>query len=262
MITTGISVACGYPEYPELFLEKLLKAGVKRVELFLNTHSEIQPDYIGILKALLDDYGAECISFHPFTCGIDTYMLYTGYARRVADYLDYHKNYFEAMNTLGAKYFILHGSKNPYPDEVICEAYMALSRTAKPYGITVLQENVARCITGDVAQLSRMKNILGDEVSFCLDIKQAIRYGQNPLDFVKALGSNIKHVHFSDHNSETDCIMPFAGEMDIPEFVGELKSAGFDGCVMTELYRRGYPDVPTLVEAVGKLEKLIACDLL
>lgn len=105
MITTGISVACGYPEYPELFLEKLLKAGVKRVELFLNTHSEIQPDYIGVLKALLDDYGAECISFHPFTCGIDTYMLYTGYARRVADYLDYHKKLLRGYEHPRSKVF-------------------------------------------------------------------------------------------------------------------------------------------------------------
>ncbi len=257
-ITAGVSVACGYPEYPELTLEKLLKAGVKKTELFLNTHSETEPEYIRSLKRIYDEYGGECVSMHPFTCGIDTYMLYTGYDRRVRDYVEYHKRYFEAMNILGAEYFILHGSKNPYPDEVICEGYMSIADEARKFGITVLQENVARCVTGDLDRLVRMKKLLGDEVSFCLDIKQAIRNDRNAFDFVRKLGSSIKHIHFSDHTEDVDCLMPFAGEMDIPGFVSELEKVSFGGCMMIELYQRSYPDLDSLVESYNRLREL--CD--
>ncbi len=255
-IDVGVSVACGYPEYPEITLERLMKAGVKKTELFLNTHSEVEPKYIRSLKNILDSYGGECISLHPFTCGIDTYMLYTGYDRRVKDYVEYHKRYFEAMNILGAKYFILHGSKNAYPDEVICEGYSALNRVAKEFGVTVLQENVGRCVTGDLAQLVAMKKLMGDEVSFCLDIKQALRKEQNPFDFVRELGGSIKHIHFSDHTEDNDCLMPFAGAMDIPKFISEVKAVGFEGCMMIELYKRSYPDWDSLVKSYERLSEL------
>lgn len=212
-ITAGISTSCLYPEHPEITLKNLCEMGVKRVEIFVNTHSEVEPGYISELAAILKANGSQCVSLHPFTCGIDTYMLYTGYERRIKDYLEYHKRYFEAMNTLGARYFILHGNKNDYPDEVVIEGYQRLNETAKSFGATVLQENVCRCTTGNLKQLVAMKEALGDGASFVLDTKQAVRKGQNPYDFVKALGSSIKHVHFSDHGEKGDCLLPDEGKL-------------------------------------------------
>lgn len=253
----GISAACGYPEFPEVTLKKLCEMGVKNVEIFVNTHSETEPDYIRSLADILYANGTKCVSLHPFTCGIDTYMLYTGYERRIRDYLEYHKRYFEAMNILGAEYYILHGNKNNYPDEVVIEGYSRLDEAAKGLGVKVLQENVCRCTTGELRQLVRMKEVLGDEVGFVLDTKQAIRKGLDPYDFIPALGRNIKHVHFSDHGPKGDCLLPGEGEIDTPKFISALNDIGFTGGIMLELYRKNFKTYEQLVESADYIQRVI-----
>lgn len=256
-IYAGISAACGYPELPEITLRSLCERGAKNFEIFVNTHSETDPLYIRGLADILREYGAGCVSMHPFTAGIDTYMLYTGYERRIQDYLEYHKRYFEAMNILGAKYFVLHGNKNPCPDEVVIDGYYRLNSVAKQFGVRVLQENVCRCTTGELSQLLKMKKALGDDVGFVLDTKQAVRKGLDPYDFIRELGSSIKHVHFSDHGAKGDCLLPGEGCIDTPKFISALKNVGYKGAVVLELYRRNYKTYDDLVNSMKYLQSVI-----
>ncbi|MBR5121863.1 MAG: sugar phosphate isomerase/epimerase [Oscillospiraceae bacterium] len=247
-ITAGISAACLYPEYPEVSIERLCKAGVKNLEIFPNCPSEATTEYVKGIAKIFKSYDANCISWHSFVSSSDTYALYTGYERRILDYLELHKGFFEKMNILGAKYFILHGNKMPLPDDVVFEGYSRLREVGKSFGIEVLQENVARCTTGSLDQLVRMKKALGEDVGFVLDTKQAVRKdNQNPYDFVSALGNSIKHVHFSDHGKLGECLLPEDGEMGTKQFITALKSVGFEGCVMLELYRRNYKDFDDLM---------------
>lgn len=256
-ISVGVSTSCGYPEVPEKTLASLCEKGVRRLEIFVNTHSETDPGYIRELAGILRANGSECVSLHPFTCGIDTYMLYTGYERRIRDYLEYHKRYFEAMNILGAKYFILHGNKNPCPIETVVDGYARLNEVASGFGVTVLQENVCRCTTGELSELLEMKRILGDGVSFVLDTKQAIRKGLDPYDFIPALGKSIKHVHFSDHGAKGDCLLPGMGDIDTHRFVRALGSVGFSGTIMLELYRSGFNSYDDLVKSMKFIQSVI-----
>ena len=257
-IFSGASVACGYHELPERVLPRLCRLGIKSFEIFFNTHSELEPEYVGELKGILDDYGAECISVHPFTCGSDTYMLYSGYKRREQDYIEYHKRYFEAMNLLGARYFVLHGNKSESaPDSVVFEGYLRLDDCARSFGVRVLQENVVRCTTGRLEQLVRMKKALGDRVGFVLDTKQAVRSGYDPTQFVYALGDSIKHIHFSDHGPAGDCLLPGAGELDTVGFIEALNSVGFSGGVILELYRRNFGRYEELSAGVRDIQSAI-----
>ncbi len=256
-IYAGISAACGYPELPEITVKKLCEKGAKNLEIFVNSHSETEPEYIRGLADILKANGAKCVSLHPYTAGIDTYMLYTGYERRVNDYLEYHKRYFEAMNILGAKYFVLHGNKNPCPDEVVIEGYARLNAVAKQFGVMVLQENVCRCTTGELKQLVKMKKALGNDVGFVLDAKQAVRKGLDPYDFIASLGSSIKHVHFSDHGAKGDCLLPGEGDIDTPKFISALKNVGFEGAVVLELYRRNYKTYDDLINSLRYLQNVI-----
>lgn len=256
-IFAGVSVSCGYPEYPEVTLAKFCEMGIKNVEIFLNTHSESEPEYVRSLAAILKANGARCISLHPYTCTADTYMLYSGYERRTRDYIEYHKRYFEAMNILGAKYFILHGNKAEHSDEVVIEGYRRLNETAKTFGVNVLQENVCRCTTGELGQLIAMKKALGEDVGFVLDTKQAVRKNADPYNFVKALGKNIKHVHFSDHGEKGDCLLPGQGDIDCERFISALKNVGFEGGIILELYRKNYHDYGELLKGVQYLQNVI-----
>lgn len=256
-ITAGVSAACGYPEPPEIFIKTLCGLGVKRIELFVNCEFETRPEYVKEIKSILDDNGAECVSLHPFTCAIDTYAMFSTYERRTQEYLDYHKRYFEAMNILGAEYFVFHGSKVNYGDEVIFDRFARLDSIAKSYGVRALQENVNQKVTGELETLKRMKAHFGGDVGFVLDTKQAVRMGWDPFDGVKALGDSIKHVHISDHGASGDCLLLGKGEMNVDAFVKTLADNGFEGAIMLELYRKGYGEPSELMDSLKLLEEAI-----
>lgn len=256
-ISVGVSAACGYPETPEVFVKELCRAGVKEIELFVNCDYETKPEYAKEIKKILDGEGARCVSLHPFTCAIDTYAMFSAYERRTQEYLDYHRRYFEAMNILNAEYFVFHGSKVYYPDELIFERFSRLRDIGESYNVTVLQENVNNKVTGELETLKRMKAHFGDKAGFVLDTKQACRMGWDPYDGVKALGKSIKHVHLSDHGKKGDCLLPFEGELDIPKFIDTLDSVGYEGCLMIELYRRNFDTVDELVQAMKRVQAAV-----
>lgn len=256
-ICAGVSAACGYPEQPETFIKTICSLGVKNIELFVNCEYETRPEYVKEIKAILDGEGARCVSLHPFTCAIDTYAMFSGYERRTQEYLDYHKRYFEAMNILGSEYFVFHGSKIDYGDELIFERFERLDRLAKNYGVRALQENVNQKVTGELETLVRMKKHFGSDVGFVLDTKQARRMGWDPMDGVRELKSSIKHVHISDGGKNGDCLPLGMGDMDIDGFVKALYEEGFEGAILLELYRRNFDTPDDLVRSLKILEDAI-----
>ena len=88
-------------------------SGVSHVEIFINSHSELRRSFVDTLARLLQRFDMTCASLHPYTCEIEPNMLFSNYARRVDDYLEYCRYYFTAMQQLGAKVFVLHGNKVP-----------------------------------------------------------------------------------------------------------------------------------------------------
>lgn len=261
----GVSTACMYPMELEKAFRELAESGIKRMEIFVNSHCELSDPYRGEMLAVQREYGAATVSVHPFTCGIEPMMLFTAYERRVTDMLDYYKNFFEYMNLFGANYFILHGNKNlnPFPDEEYFGRYLRLQETAEDFGVQVLQENVSRCTGGSLDFLAKMKAALGDKAAFVLDVKQAHRAGTDPIDFVRRLGGSIKHVHFSDSGAAGDCLRFGAGEYDNLALFTELQRNGFDGNLIIELYRGGHGGADDLAANCKALENfLVANDLL
>ncbi len=256
----GISTACLYPMELENAFRQLAENGIKTAEIFVNSHCELYDPYRGEMLAVKKEYGVDVVSVHPYSCSIEPIMLFTVYERRLADMLDYYKRFFEYVNYFGAKYFILHGNKpqNPFPDEKYFERYLKLQEVAEQFGICVLQENVARCTSRDLAFLVKMIEYLGDKAAFVLDVKQAHRSGYDPLEIVRALGKNIRHVHFSDYGNAGDCLKFGFGEYDNLTLFRELKKFGYDGNVIIELYRGSHNGAEDLAENCRTLNKFIA----
>jgi len=248
-VRTGVSTACLYPMETEKALSTVCSLGIEATEIFINSHCELEKDFVKGLKGTLDKTSVRCASLHPYTCGIEPMMFFTYYERRFEDMLEYHKKYFDAMNFLGAEKFILHGNKpqNRFADEDYFERYERLYDLGKAFGVTVTQENVARCSGGNLDFLVKMKKALGDKAKFTLDVKQAVRTETSPYEFVKELGNSIVHVHLSDHNDKTDCGPVGSGNLDFERFLGELKNCGFDGDMVLELYRWGFSDEKELM---------------
>lgn len=259
MIKSGVSTACLYPRLVEEALYELAIRDVDHVEIFFNSHCELEIEFVNNLKKIIDDYEMTVSSIHPYTCAIEPFMFFTQYQRRFLDILDYYKKYFEIMNILGANIFVFHGNKmqNSFPNDEYYERYLKLCDLGKQFGITVAQENVARCTSGDLNFLKEMSKALGDNAKFVLDTKQAVRRGYDPYDFVKEIGDKICHVHISDHGDKGDCLLIGKGDLNFKEFVKELTKCSFTGSIILELYANGYSSIDDLSDNLTNFRNII-----
>ncbi len=258
-LKAGVSTASLYPLEAEKAFRQLAERGVGLTEIFVNTHCELSEPYLSEFISIKNGYGIKVGSVHPFTCGIEPMMLFTAYERRMNDMLEYYKSFFGFMNKLGADYFILHGNKpqNFCEDEMYFERFERLQDTAAEFKVTVVQENVVRCTSGSLEFMIKMKNTLGDKAKFVLDTKQAHRSGNDPADVVKALGSSIVHMHYSDYGEKGDCLKFGDGEYDNFRLFSELKQCGYSGNAVIELYKGSYESVDDLADNYKMLEHFI-----
>ena len=98
-----------------------------------------------------------------------------------------------------------------------------------------------------------MKREIPEAARFVLDLKQARRSGDNPLDYIDALGENIVHCHISDADENRDCLAVGAGNYDFSELLRALSDKGYGGALIVELYRRNYGDFSELKESADVL---------
>lgn len=256
MLKTGVSTACLYPMPVEEALYELILGGVPQVEIFLNTHSELRRSFIMNLAELLKRFDVSCSSLHPFTCEMEPLLFFSQYERRTADAIDYYKHYFAAMQALRSNVFVMHGSKGSGNNQLYIERFNMLSEIGSEFGITVAQENVSRCTSRSLEFLKEMKKQLGSRAKFVLDIKQAIRSGENPTAVLEALGENIVLIHMSDHGPYGDCLTIGNGSFRIKDFLKKLSVLSPDCTVILEFYRSAFENVSDLLQNYQVFERM------
>ena len=258
----GVSTACLYPKLLEESVYDLALNGIAHTEIFVNTGSELERNYINGLASTLKQFEVTCRSLHPFTCAMEPMMFFSGYKRRVDDMLEFYKKYFEAMNILGAEIFIFHGNKK-IPDiskEIYYESFSRLAETGREFGITVAQENVARCVSGSLSFMKDMVRNLGGDAKFVLDTKQSVRAGEsNSIFFVHWEVISFMFISASRRTGEIACKLA-GGRFNIRKFLSMLNENSPDCSVMLELYRSNFEGISdlvnnynTLVSMIGKL---------
>lgn len=259
-IEFGVSSACFYPEETEKSLELTGEYGFRNVELFLNSHSEIEDEFVDKLISVKEKYGLHIVSVHPFASFAESFYLFSNYERRYTDILPMYDRLFEVTAKLGASFFVFHGAKIPgtISDEEYCRRFKNLIEMGKKYSIQVCHENVVhhRCQSPDYMKM--MRDNIGEDFKMVLDIKQAHRAGFSPYEFIEKLSDAIVHVHISDRNSEKDCITPLKGVFDFPKLFETMEKRGFTGKYIIELYEWSYDTRDEIFEAYKKLQNLSA----
>lgn len=253
----GVSTACLYPKPVEEALYDLAVSGVPCVEVFLNTHSELKKSFAYGIANLMKRFEMSCASVHPFTCEMDQLMFFSEYQRRLDDAMEYHKLYFRLMNILGAEIFVFHGPKSVRNIELFCERYSMLRRLGQEFGVQVALENVSRCASGSSAFVREAAKLLGNEFSFVLDTKQAIRAGENPFAFLRAAGDRVRHVHISDSGELGDCLLIGKGGFNFSKFFDQLYKLSPDCHVILELYRSAFGGISELVSGYNTLSAML-----
>ena len=255
----GVSSACFYPETTEKSLETAGKCGFRDVELFLNSHSELEDEFVDNLIAIKEKYSLNIISVHPFASFAESFYLFSNYERRYYDILPLYDRLFEVTAKLGADIFVFHGAKIPgtISDDEYCSRFAHLIEMGKKYGVRVCQENVVHHRSESPEYLKMMKDKIGDDFSVVLDIKQAHRAGFSPYDFIDALHESIIHIHISDRNSEKDCIAPLKGVFDFNKLFETMKAECYNGKFIIELYNWSYETTDEITDAYNKLNNMI-----
>ena len=252
----GISTSCFYPEQLRSAVCRLAERPPEVVEVFLNTYRETTPDFAHWVRDTLDAAGIRAVSVHPFTCPVETMLFFSEYEGRLEDALErYRELYFDFMHIVGAKILVLHGCMNHARVEEECyfERYARMREFARQEGIVLAQENVAPFKSHSVDFIRNMKRYLGNEVEFVLDIKQAVRAGEDVWAMLDAMGSRIVHTHVSDHREGFDCLPVGDGVFDFALYFRRLRSYGFSGSAVIELYRQNYRTAEDLFQAYDKL---------
>lgn len=255
----GVSTASLYPLHVEDAFAKLAEMNVRAAEVFANATVEAREPYLTKIREIRDKNNMVITSFHPFSSPMESVFLFSAYDRRVEEMMTLYEEFFGAMKMLGAKIFVLHGAILSQKCSVghYLEQFRVLSDIGRQFGVTVAQENVSYCMSGDLEFLKIMKRELGDHANFVLDLKQARRSGDDPLDYVDALQNSIVHCHLSDANADRDCLPIGKGDFDFALFAKKLLTFGFDGAFIVELYRENYKDFNELKKSVDVLTEIV-----
>lgn len=255
----GVSTASYYPLETELALEEIGKSGIKNAEVFFNCESELKDSFIDILLGTKEKYGLNITSVHPTMSLAESFMIFSAYDRRFYESIEKFRRYSEVAAALGAKYIILHGGKpnGILSDEEYCERYMRLKEETLKNGVTLLQENVVNFRSGDIEFMRSMIDILGKDAEFCLDIKQAVRSGLEPIEFVKEFLSYTRHFHISDHSLASDCQLPLNGSFDFKTFFEILKNNRYNEAMVIEVYSNAYREYNEITDSFRKISNLL-----
>lgn len=255
----GVSTASLYPLHIEDAFGKLAEMGVRTAEIFANSTCEAREPFLSQICEMRDSSDMTITSFHPFSSPMESVFLFSTYDRRIEEMMTLYREFFGAMNRLGAKIFVLHGAiqSSKCTAEHYVKQFRLLSEAGREFGVTVAQENVSYCLSGSLDFLEMMKRELGEYAKFVLDLKQARRSGEDPFNFINALGTSIVHCHLSDADSDKDCLPIGKGEFDFLRFVEKMLSLGYDGAFIVELYRENYGDFSELRESVDVLSETV-----
>ncbi len=257
----GLSSACFYPLETEKSIIRAGETGVKTIEIFMNADSEFEPAFVKDMANVCKSYGMKVASVHTMGSFTESYHLFSSYKRRFFEAKDTSfKRHFDVMWTLGAEFLVLHGIKKPgsISDEEYYERFGELTLMGKSEGLKVCQENVVHYRSESPDFLLKMGEYIGDDFNMVFDIKQSIRTGIDPYEFAEKLHKYIKHIHISDHNEVRDCIVPCKnGTFDFKKFFDLMKSVGYKGDFIIELYENGFESDKELTFAIEKLKKLL-----
>ncbi len=234
-------------------------------EIFLNSFCEYETDFVKLLKERLDETNLSVYSVHPMSMQFEP-QLFSVHPRQQSDAMNLYLRVLADAKLLGATHYVMHGparlsgAARNISLSRIAPILRSLSDTARENGVTLLLENVSWCIFDSPAFGYELASLLGDSLSYTLDVKQALRSGFDPLDYVSAVGARLENVHLCDafrsaDNSLSYC-MPGYGRYDFAKLFSALAEIGYAGPAFLEVYSDMYGDLSELYDSVSRMQTL------
>ena len=257
----GISTGCLYPMLTEDCIKALCDIGFRNFEIFFNTFSELETDYLDNILKIISPYNARVVSIHPFTSGFESYLLFSNYERRFYDGVALYEKYFRTAKYIGANKVVLHGLMTVYKSSLTNSEYFRrfdiLQNSASKYNVSLLQENVNLFRSNNICFIKDMKTEIPLSAGFVCDVKQAVRGGISPFEMVQTMGSHLRHIHINDFDHDNNCVLPGKGCFDFNLFFDTIKNAGVDNDIIIEVYRSSFETLNELLDSKKKKKKFL-----
>lgn len=260
----GLSTACFYPNlYTENSIEKMKELGFNHGEIFLNTPSEYEEEFLKLLLEKKELHEFKVNSVHAFSSSFEPF-LFDKYDRRRKDMLVHFKKVCKAAQILGASCYTFHGMRytdfNELDTKFIIDRYNELAYIALETGIKLAQENVSWCMSSDLKFLTLLSKGCKYPVYFTLDLKQAYKANVSIEKYIKVMGNNIVNLHINDRDEKFPCLLPGKGTLNYENISIELNNVKYSGKGIIEVYSNNYLNYEELTKAkdfvFGKFNKV------
>lgn len=233
----GLSTAAFYGQLEtEDAAAHLAGLGVTCCEVFLETYSEYTREFGEEVRRRLGR--TQAVSVHSKTQHFEA-DVFGASARQQADAFSMLSGFLDAGNALGARLYVFHGPPNVRESLPNLSAWdmnvRRMIREAALRGIRFAWEAVSWCYLNS-PQLVRQFRQMWPELAFVLDIKQIHELGQDPFDYVDAMGDALAHVHVLDWDESGRYRLPGEGLFDYDRLAGALARIGYRGDVILEPY--------------------------
>lgn len=257
----GISTAIFYPELlTEDAVKKLAEKGFRVMEVFANSFFEFREEYGYELKELAEKEKVKINSVHTVSSAFEPY-LFDAYERRREDFFRIYQDFVRFGEILGAKAYTFHGLiRHPHRNMTFSDVvymYERMVYEAGVHGIALAQENVSWCLSGDLEFLKRLKDAVKEPLKFTLDVKQAVKAGKSPYDYLDIYGEDLMNLHLNDHDRESTCLLPGKGTFDFQTLFHRVEALGYKGPGIIEVYKENYESLEELSESRKYLERII-----
>lgn len=233
-------------------------------EIFLNTFSEYEEEFVTKLAQNTRENGLQVYSIHPMGTQFEP-QLFSPHARQRADALKIYRQVLRAGRILGASCYVMHGPaglngavKNmdlPRIGPIVRE----LCEIAGEYDLKLAWENVSWCLFSIPSFGQRLLEATGaDDLRFTLDIKQAVRSGYSPLEYVDAIGERLINLHICDYRyvaGRFRLAMPGQGECGFFALRAALEQKKYKGPAFIEVYSDMFQEDSELLESYRYIQR-------
>ena len=169
---------------------------------------------------------------------------------------------------LGASAVLLHpGQLKPetrydHAWEWTREALRAVAPQAERHGVTLAIENVWNKFLLSPQEMRQLLDEVGHpRIGAYFDVGNCILYGY-PEQWVGILGERIKKVHVKDFKRSVATGAGFCqlleGDADYPAVMRELRGAGYDDYLTSEVSVRNMPEGQGIADTAGRIEQIMA----
>lgn len=251
-----MSSACFYPDETLDAVKKSASLGLKNIEIFINTFSELEEPYLKLIRQVCDENGVKVTSLHPFMSGFEYLMFFSACKKRADDSADFYRRFFHAAAYLGADFTVFHGDSTRAPFfgmDNYCEVLSHVMDVAKSEGVTLIHENVSTARAGAPAFMRELHERFGEgNIKFVFDLKQTARGGVDAHEMLDAMGNDIVHVHINDWK-DGECKLPFTGSLDVEGVIRRLEKNGYAGKYIIEVYRHNFESADEIRASADEL---------